>query len=98
MMDAEERALQQLTNEQLMRGVRLDEFVRVGQRSPADAETGRPDRAPPNPTKMAGQRMLTNLEFAMDRWATGQIATTSPPAARMTSSVIHAVFPVEDLD
>src|SRR4249920_2834746 len=26
---------------------------RVGKRSPADAETGRPDRAPPDPTKIA---------------------------------------------
>jgi hypothetical protein len=39
-----------------------------GQWSPADAETGRPDRAPPHPTRSRHrQRMLTNWEFAMHR-------------------------------
>ena len=46
-------------------GTRAARARRVGRRSPADAEKGRPDRAPHDPSKFAtSSKMLTNLEFA----------------------------------
>jgi hypothetical protein len=64
---------------------------RVGQRSPAGAETGRTDRAPLDPTKITIQaRTFMNFEFAMDRHSWPVAAQCLVAAARYSASAHQA--------